>query len=54
MTHPTKSDRDRIRQRAGSRKLALSKIRAALVAYHKGMTATAFAQEVEKVMKGVK
>ena len=49
-----KSDIDRIKQWGGSRKAALSKIRAALAAYHKGMSATAFAEEVEKAMRGVK
>lgn len=47
-------DVDRIRQRAGSRKAAISKIRAALAAYRQGMSATAFAAEVEKAMRGVK
>lgn len=45
---------DRIKQRSGSRKIALAKIRAALAAYHKGMSATAFAEEVEKAMRTVK
>jgi hypothetical protein len=51
---PTKSDIDRRKQRAGSRKIALSKIRAALAAYRQGMSATAFAEEVEKAMRTVK
>lgn len=54
MTNPTKPDIDRIKQRAGSRKIALAKIRAALVALKQGMSATAFAEEVEKAMRGVK
>lgn len=54
MVNPTKSDIDRRKQCAGSRKIALSKIRAALVAYRQGMSATAFAEEVEKAMRGVK
>lgn len=55
MTHPnSKSDRDRIRQRAGSRKLAMSKIRAALVAVRQGMSDAAFVEEVEKAMKNVR
>ena len=51
---PTKSNIDRIKQRAGSRKIALAKIRAALAAYRQGMSATAFAEEVEKAMRAVK
>jgi hypothetical protein len=54
MTNPTKSDIDRIKQRAGSRKIALSKIRAALVAVKQGMSETAFVEEVEKAMRAVK
>ena len=54
MTNPTKSDIDRRRQTGGSRKAAISKIKAALVAYRQGMSATAFAEEVEKAMRGVK
>lgn len=50
----SKPNIDRIKQRAGSRKIALAKIRAALAAYHKGMSATAFAEEVEKAMRVVK
>ena len=54
MVNPNSQHIDRIKQRAGSRKIALSKIRAALAAYHKGMSATALAEEVEKAMRGVK
>lgn len=54
MVNPAKSNIDSIKQRAGSRKIALAKIRAALMAYHKGMSATAFAEEVEKAMRAVK
>lgn len=54
MVKPTKPDIDRIKQRAGSRKIALSKIKAALVAYRQGMSATALAEEVEKAMRNVK
>jgi len=54
MVNPNSQHIDRIKQRAGSRKIALTKIRAALAAYHKGMSTTAFAEEVEKAMKGVK
>lgn len=50
----SKSDRDRIRQRAGSRKIFASKVRSLLAMYHKGMSAEAFVLEVEKAMKGVK
>lgn len=54
MVNPTKSNIDGIKQRAGSRKIALAKIRAALAAYRQGMSATAFAEEVEKAMRAVK
>lgn len=62
LTNPTpglgrgisKSDIDRIKQRAGSRKIALAKIRAALVAVKQGMSEKAFVEEVEKVMRVVK
>lgn len=54
MVNPTKSNIDSIKQRAGSRKIALAKIRAALAAYRQGMSATALAEEVEKAMRSVK
>ena len=54
MVIQTKSNIDRIKQRAGSRKIALSKIRAALMAVRQGMSDSAFVEEVEKAMRGVK
>ena len=54
MVNQTKSNIDGIKQRAGSRKIALAKIRAALAAVRQGMSDSAFVEEVEKAMKGVK
>jgi hypothetical protein len=54
MVNPTKSDIDRRKQRAGSRKIALSKVRAILTQYHQGRAARSCMDEIEKAMRAVK
>lgn len=51
---PSNQDVDRIRQRAGSRKIAQSRIRTILAMYRQGKAATACMDEIEKAMQGVK
>ena len=50
----SKRDADRIRQRAGSRKAALSRIRSILAMYQQGRGAASCMDEIVKTMKAVK
>lgn len=65
MTNPTKQtqgfgraiskpDIDRIKQRAGSRKILVSKLRSILVQYHQGRAASSCMDEIDKAMRGDK
>lgn len=55
MTNPqSKQDIDRIRQRAGSRKAALERIRSILAMYQQGRAASSCMDEIAKAMKAVK
>jgi hypothetical protein len=54
MITPTKSDIDRRKQRAGSRKILVSKVRAILVQYHQGRAASSCMDEIDKAMRAVK
>ncbi len=47
-------DIDRIKQRAGSRKIALSQIRSILAQYQQGKAASSCMDEIDKAMKAVK
>jgi len=47
-------DIDRIKQRAGSRKIALSKVKAILAQYQQGKTASSCMDEIDKAMRVVK
>jgi hypothetical protein len=50
----SKQDVDRIRQQAGARKVALSRIKAILEMYRQGRAASSCMDEVAKAMKAVK
>lgn len=54
MVNPTKSNIDRIRQQAGSRKIATSRVKAIIVQYRQGRAASSCMDEIEKAMRGVK
>ena len=54
MTNSTNPNIDRIKQRAGSRKIALSRIRSILEMYHQGRAASSCMDEIEKAMRAVK
>lgn len=51
MTINSKSDRDRIRQRASSNRSVLDKIRKLVSEYHEGRAASSCMAEIEKAVR---